>query len=59
MAVMSSRVRYNLFMSQPILDALKHLSEKRDTTVSELIRVAVREYLTANGALPPQYQDQP
>ena len=36
--------RINVFLEPSVLDAMKWLSEARGTTVSELIRIATKQY---------------
>jgi len=42
-----SRVRYNFFVGEQTLKSLHTVAKKDETTVSELIRRAIREYLHA------------
>jgi hypothetical protein len=41
------RKRFNLFIGENTLQALKYFSRKDDIAVSEIIRTAIREHLTA------------
>ena len=40
-----TRERVNFYFDKPMFDALRRLAGLKNTTYSELIRVAVREYL--------------
>lgn len=37
--------KLNIYLPEPVLLRLKELSEQRDTTVSEIVRRAIEEYL--------------
>jgi hypothetical protein len=40
------RKRYNFFVGEKTLHALQVVAKRDDTTVSELIRIAIKEHLT-------------
>jgi hypothetical protein len=40
------RKRYNFFVGEKTLHALQVVAKRDDTTVSELIRLAIKEHLT-------------
>ena len=44
------RERINFYFDKQVLEALKKLAALKNTTYSELIRVATREYVVREGA---------
>ena len=46
--------RTHIFLPAPVRDALKALSQQRDTSVGELVRQAVAAYLERVRATPAQ-----
>lgn len=45
----NDRIRINLYCDNRVFEALRRIAEVRGTTYSELIRIACRDYVLANG----------
>lgn len=45
----NDRIRINFYLDNRVFEAMRRIAEARGTTYSELIRIACRDYVLANG----------